>query len=72
MIRVCLSVGTQTDCGYVNPKSAVHVISGAAGCNEREYICADVFLEKVHHWSAYRWAQLSILSYVTSPIRTLV
>ncbi|KAF6022167.1 hypothetical protein EB796_019521 [Bugula neritina] len=46
--------GVQTDCSYVNPKAAIHIIAGSAGCNEREMLCADVILGKPHHWSAKR------------------
>lgn len=45
---------TVTDHSYNNPKAPVHLISGAAGCNEVLGICLDPMLGPRGPWSAFR------------------
>ncbi|XP_029186649.2 acid phosphatase type 7-like isoform X1 [Acropora millepora] len=46
--------GTVTDHSYNNPKAPIHLISGAAGCNEILGICLDPMLGPRGPWSAFR------------------
>ncbi|XP_067052534.1 acid phosphatase type 7-like isoform X3 [Acropora muricata] len=46
--------GTVTDHSYNNPKAPIHLISGAAGCNEVLGICLDPMLGPRGPWSAFR------------------
>jgi len=39
---------------YINPKAPVHIISGAAGCNEQDGICVNAILGPKGPWSAFR------------------
>lgn len=51
---------TVTQKDYTNPLAPVHIISGAAGCNEQEGICTNPILGPRGDWSAFR---ASILMY---------
>jgi 3',5'-cyclic AMP phosphodiesterase CpdA len=54
---------TQKD--YVNPQAPVHVISGAAGCNEGHGFCLNPIINwPAHDWSAFRtWGVFHPYSY---------
>ncbi len=45
---------TVTQYNYINPKAPVHLISGAAGCNEDSGLCENPILHSKGDWSAYR------------------
>merc|ERR1711907_497631 len=45
---------TVTQKNYINPSAPVHVISGAAGCNESDGICENPILGPKGSWSAFR------------------
>jgi len=45
---------TVTSYDYVNPKAPVHIVSGAAGCNEQDGICVNAIFGPKGPWSAYR------------------
>ncbi|XP_002738205.1 acid phosphatase type 7-like [Saccoglossus kowalevskii] len=39
---------------YTNPKAPIHIISGAAGCNEFDGVCVNAMLGPRGDWSAFR------------------
>ncbi|EDQ88216.1 uncharacterized protein MONBRDRAFT_26397 [Monosiga brevicollis MX1] len=45
---------TVTQFDYINPKAAVHLVSGAAGCNEANGACLNPILTGRLPWSAFR------------------
>ncbi|XP_062501462.1 acid phosphatase type 7-like [Corticium candelabrum] len=45
---------TVTAKNYINPRAPVHIISGAAGCNEYFGICVNPMLGPKGPWSAFR------------------
>lgn len=45
---------TVTQRDYNNPLAPVHIISGAAGCNEQDGICFNAILGPKGPWSAFR------------------
>jgi len=51
---------TTTQFNYVNPQAPVHVISGAAGCNENDGYCINPIFWKGGDWSAFTsWGVLT-------------
>jgi hypothetical protein len=45
---------TVTQQDYFNPQAPVHIISGAAGCNEQDGVCVNAILGPKGPWSAFR------------------
>ena len=43
-----------TQKNYVNAKAPIHLITGAAGCNESDGLCLNPILRSKGDWSAYR------------------
>ena len=43
-----------TQFNYDNPKAPVHLITGAAGCNESDGLCENPILRSKGNWSAFR------------------
>ncbi|XP_033101535.1 acid phosphatase type 7-like isoform X2 [Anneissia japonica] len=39
---------------YTDPEAPVHIISGAAGCNEFNHVCINPMLGPIKPWSAFR------------------
>lgn len=45
---------TTTQFNYINPRAPMHMISGAAGCNESGGLCFNPILRPLGDWSAFR------------------
>ena len=43
-----------THLDYVNPNAPIHLITGAAGCNESDGLCLNPILRSKGNWSAFR------------------
>lgn len=46
--------GEVTQYNYHNPQAPVHIIGGAAGCNEFDKVCVNPIFGPRGHWSAFR------------------
>lgn len=54
---------TVTQRDYENPKAAVHIVSGQAGCNENDGACVNSIGDPLGPWSAFRSSREGTYSY---------
>jgi hypothetical protein len=54
---------TVTQFNYTNPLAPVHIISGAAGCNEGDGYCLNPIREPLGEWSAFRSSGITTYGY---------
>eukprot|EP01103_Thecamoeba_quadrilineata_P009929 TRINITY_DN2034_c0_g1_i4.p1 TRINITY_DN2034_c0_g1~~TRINITY_DN2034_c0_g1_i4.p1 ORF type:complete len:366 (-),score=59.14 TRINITY_DN2034_c0_g1_i4:38-1135(-) len=54
---------TVTQFNYSNPLAPVHIISGAAGCNEQDGYCINPIYRSLGEWSAFRSSGVTTYGY---------